>query len=300
MVNRGAGKSTLRVAVRDTGIGIAADRHEVIFESFTQADGTISRRYGGTGLGLTICRRLAGLMGGTIGLESEPGRGSEFWLELSLWERSQPFTAPRLDLATAPRRATDEHGAGLSTAKGVRVLVAEDNATNQKVALRMLDRLGCQADAVFNGREALAMLARLSYNLVLMDVQMPEMDGFVATAEIRRGEKGCGGHLPVIAMTAHAMQGDRERCLAAGMDDYLSKPVTHEGLATVLARWCSRQREPGPAAQTGASQNKEHAVSFRFERLREVSAGDSECERALLRDLSRRYDRRPADDPIRS
>ena len=288
LIGRTADRATVRLSVRDTGIGIAPSRQEVIFESFTQADGSISRRYGGTGLGLAICRRLTELMGGRIGLDSEHGRGSEFWLELNLAERcgSQGHAAgdcPQLGATgNASADPSDEFSTPNLHLAGVRVLVAEDNATNQKVAKRILERLGCHADAVFNGREALDMLARFPYNLVLMDVQMPEMDGYVATSEIRHRERGHGRRLPVIAMTAHAMKGDRERCLAAGMDDYLGKPVTHQGLAQVLERWCSSSKQLGTSSTPRVTRHLERAVVFQFERLHELSGGDPSTERELV------------------
>jgi CheY-like chemotaxis protein len=219
--------ATIRLAVADTGIGIPAERHAAVFDSFTQADGSMARRYGGTGLGLTICRQLVELMGGRIGLESAVGKGSTFWVELTL-----------------PKHAgmsREEETAGADPSSGeqvsLRVLVAEDNLVNQLVTLRMVERLGHRVDAVVNGREALEALARETYDIVLMDVQMPEMDGFEATHHIRQREAERGGHIPIIAMTAHAMQGDRERCLAEGMDDYISKPTKREELAQRLARW---------------------------------------------------------------
>ncbi len=365
-------EATIRLSVRDSGIGIPTSRQEAIFDSFTQADGSTTRRYGGTGLGLTICRQLTQLMGGRIGVESEPGRGSKFWVELPL--PKQP-TAPAVRAALSPRLAglralivddnavnrrilreqlrswgcrTEEasggqealdalHGAGgdpfglalldmmmpemdgeataqairadarwrslplvlLSSAGsrgsreemrasgfaaalikpvrqsqlfdvlvtvlaegkaspkvekeaakvekeaaaaveplGLRILLAEDNSTNQKLALRLLGKWGCRADAVASGQEALDALAQTPYDAVLMDVQMPEMDGLEATAAIRRREAGGGRHIPVIAMTANAMQGDRERCLQSGMDDYVSKPIRPQELYGKLRAAC--------------------------------------------------------------
>jgi signal transduction histidine kinase/CheY-like chemotaxis protein len=356
----------IRLTVRDTGIGIPKDRQALVFESFTQADGSMTRRFGGTGLGLTISRQLVELMDGQIGLASEPGRGSTFWVEMAF--EKQPSPAPRAPeapvsltglpvlvvddyevnrriycellrswgcvahevssgraalvalqgaLTTAPFRLVlldlnmpdmdgemtaaaihaDPRFAGLplvllssmgsrgmadarrhgfaaaltkpvrrahllnvvttlATAApqpaepltstpprdgrinlGLRVLLAEDNVTNQHVALGMLARLGCRATAVADGTQVVAAVERDAYDVVLMDVQMPTMDGFEATAQIRKREEGTDRHLPIIAMTAHARVEDRQRCLAAGMDGYVAKPVKMSELAQALAPW---------------------------------------------------------------
>ena len=359
---------TLRLSVRDTGIGIPAERQAAIFESFTQADGSTTRRYGGTGLGLTICRQLAELMGGKIQVASEPGTGSTFWLELTLekapattespppsatlrglrvlvvddnatnrfillrqlqsWgarpcearsgaealemlhgaDDDEPFQLVLLDMhmpdmdGTMTARAikrdrrfaelplvllssarTQETAAGLRARGfaaalvkpvrrsnllralldvlgerridrpvgngaseapgpdlGLHVLLAEDNLVNQKVAMRMLERWGCRVDVVGDGRQALEAVARVAYDLVLMDVQMPEMDGFGATAAIRRRESRMGRRTPIIAMTAHVMDGDRDRCIEAGMDDFVAKPITAQALLQAVSRWGTR------------------------------------------------------------
>jgi signal transduction histidine kinase/DNA-binding response OmpR family regulator len=368
VVSESPSHATVRLSVRDTGIGIPKDRQAAIFDSFTQVDGSTTRRYGGTGLGLTISRQLVELMGGRMGLESTPGAGSLFWVELglpkqrerALSERVAPralaglrvlvvddydvnrriycaqlrswgcvadaavsgaaaldalravadtapyrlvlldMHMPEMDgemtaraikdyprLATVPIVLLSSMGARGTTAemqargfaaaltKPVRrahlfdvvrrvageaaprttvpqaastldaaltILVAEDNPVNQTVALQMLRRLGCQAVAVRTGREAVMAVMQERYDAVFMDVQMPDMDGLEATAAIRRWEAEHGGHVPIIAMTAHAMEGDRERCLAAGMDGYVAKPIKTDDLRRALAPYL-----PAPA-----------------------------------------------------
>jgi signal transduction histidine kinase/ActR/RegA family two-component response regulator len=209
---RTAGISHITFSISDTGIGIPADKHAAIFEAFRQADGSTTRQFGGTGLGLTISSTLVSLMGGRIWLESEPGAGSTFYFTLSL-----PVVAAA---AAAPVQAEAAPGV-----KSRRVLLVEDNIINQRVATGMLDKRGHRVTLAQDGAEAVALLERETFDLVLMDLQMPGMSGLDATAAIRRREAATGGHVRIIAMTARAMASDREQCLAAGMDGYLSKPI---------------------------------------------------------------------------
>ena len=227
----------LRFSVRDTGIGIPCDKLGTLFDKFSQVDASSTRRYGGTGLGLAIAKQLAVLMGGDIGVNSEVGKGSEFWVTVRLARQATP---PPQRSATA-RSAAHELLNQLAD-RHAQILVAEDNLTNQQVALSILRHLGLSADAVANGADAIQALASHSYDLVLMDVQMPVMDGMEATRQIRRDESASGKpRLPVIAMTANAMLGDRDRCLESGMDDYLSKPVSPQMFATTLDKWLPRR-----------------------------------------------------------
>ncbi len=234
----------LRFSVEDTGIGVPADRQTEIFSPFTQGDGSTTRRYGGTGLGLAISRQLAALLGGQIGVESELGRGSTFWFTAAFEKQ----TGVSRVLPTAPS-GTVERGEDLRTTRALhnrswRILVAEDNITNQQVALAILEKLGYHADAVANGKEALESLRSIPYDLVLMDCQMPEMSGFEATARIRGPQSGVHNpQIPIVALTADAMQGDREQCLAAGMNDYLAKPVEPARLQAILEKWLSKATE---------------------------------------------------------
>ncbi|HUB77129.1 MAG TPA: ATP-binding protein, partial [Solirubrobacteraceae bacterium] len=228
----GGDQVLLRVAVADTGIGIEPDALAQIFQPFTQADTSTTRKFGGTGLGLTISARLVELMGGTIAAESKVGAGSTFSFEVRL-ATGDVAAGAGAHAAFAPLGKRDS--AGNLTGEAPLVLVAEDSAVNQMLAVRILDKCGYRAELVGNGVEAVEAAARGGYVAVLMDCQMPEMDGYEATRLIRERETPAG-HLPIIATTAHSMSGDREKCLAAGMDDYVSKPIRSQELSEVLAR----------------------------------------------------------------
>ncbi|MET1005006.1 MAG: PAS domain S-box protein [Propionibacteriaceae bacterium] len=232
----------LRFQVTDTGIGIPEESRSRLFESFSQADASTTRRYGGTGLGLAISQRLVEAMGGSIGFDSEVDRGSTFWFEvpLQLGTRRIPSAARPSDpngAIHAPhpvaRRQTTYRG---------HVLVVEDNPLNQLVAEGIVTSLGCSVDIVANGAEALRAILHTSYAAVLMDCHMPVLDGFETTRELRRRE-GAGVRMPVVAMTAGAMAEDRERCADAGMDDFISKPVTLAAVETALSRWITPHRD---------------------------------------------------------
>jgi signal transduction histidine kinase/CheY-like chemotaxis protein len=221
----------LRISVRDTGIGIADEHHDKLFAKFTQLDPSAARKYGGTGLGLAISKRLAELMGGSVGFTSRLGAGSTFCFDMTL----RIDSAKPNELLTEPRASAS----GFRYKNRLRILVAEDNAVNQRVLVRCLEKLGCQVDIASNGVEALEKWRPSLYHLVLMDCQMPEMDGYEATAQIRSQEHG-QSHTPIVAITAHAMNGDRERCKRAGMDDYLSKPIDFDQLTRVVASCAGR------------------------------------------------------------
>ena len=219
------GHALLRFAVTDTGIGIPPERQNAIFDPFTQADGSTTRRFGGTGLGLTISKTLAEMMNGRIWVESEPGRGSTF-----------SFNA-RVAVAEATSRPKTERMAAITLPeRPLRILVTDDVAMNQLVATRLLEKQGHQVKVASSGREALAALEREVFDVALLDLEMSDIDGFEATTVIREREKKTGRHLPIVATTAHAMTGVRERCLSAGMDGYLSKPLDALAMAAEIRR----------------------------------------------------------------
>lgn len=234
----------LRFEVQDTGIGIPQEKLDSVFEPFRQVDGSAKRKYGGTGLGLAICKKLVELMEGRIGVDSQEGVGSLFWFELTFPRSEAP---PSVQLEQAQKSIDSS-----SELVGLRVLVAEDNLVNQKVVRRVLEKWGIHCEIAQNGRKVLEWLSREPFHLVLMDCQMPEMDGFEATRRIREYERRTGGrlHMPIIALTANAMSEDRERCLQVGMDDYLSKPIKPELLYEKLLHWGKPRMES--ASQSAA------------------------------------------------
>ena len=283
------GRVRLRLTVTDTGIGLTEAQRPRLFKAFSQADGSTTRQFGGTGLGLAISRQLVELMGGHIGVESEPGAGSSFWFELPLALAPQASLAPNGPDAEAPEPADRRSLNAADTATwrpgaepphdsavlrrdrpaddpsapqwrrsqaplgGRRVLLVEDTPINQQVAMAMLDNLGCEVRLAPDGQQAVQQAGEGGFDAILMDCQMPVLDGFGATAAIRAAETRAGmPPVPIIALTANALQGDRERCLAAGMDDYLAKPFTTDGLARTLSRWVLRP--PASQARPAAAQ----------------------------------------------
>jgi PAS domain S-box-containing protein len=238
-VNGSGDRADVRFEVRDTGIGIPSDKLDHIFKAFAQADASTTRRFGGTGLGLAICTRLVQAMGGTLLVRSQSGLGSEFYFSLSLPRRD----GPEAD-ATAPRFESDKAAVTdgdiavqcslVDEKRPLRILLAEDSRMNQVLAIGILQREGHVVTLANDGQEAIDAFRRQAFDLILMDIQMPEVDGLQATAAIRELEAAAGGHTPILAMTAHALTGDRERCLAAGMDGYLSKPIRLKDLVSAI------------------------------------------------------------------
>lgn len=242
----GEGAVELRVEVRDTGIGIPRDAQARLFEFFTQGDGSTTRKYGGTGLGLAICKQLVKRMGGDIGVQSHPGHGSTFFFTA----RFEVITGP--SPAVVPESVTPPAGPRQGQAVRATILLAEDNAVNRDVTMAMLEGAGCRVDSVSTGREVLDATSRIPYDLIFMDCQMPDMDGFDATRAIRERERlgsptGAEGRrrVPIIALTANAMETDRQQCLGAGMDDYLAKPFHKDRLLAMLDTWLPDARVPG-------------------------------------------------------
>jgi signal transduction histidine kinase/ActR/RegA family two-component response regulator len=220
------GSVELRIKVIDSGIGISPDVQQRLFNPFTQADTSVSRKYGGTGLGLAISKQLCELMGGSIGVESEADRGSTFWFTV----RCEVSAAP--SLVAPPLQPTAEESSG----RTLRILIAEDNPMIQKLILKLLSKRGHKVDLVSDGKAAVDAVQCASYDLIMMDMQMPEMDGVSAT-RIIRGLSGPERAVPIVALTGNALAGQREICVAAGMDDYLSKPFEPHDFYAAIERW---------------------------------------------------------------
>ncbi len=236
-----SGSNKIKFEVIDTGIGISQDTAANLFHRFTQSDSSVSRKYGGSGLGLSICKQLVELMGGEIGVDSQPSVGSNFWFEIAM----RPYAAAVVHETAAPQKVSDAASQIAQTqprapARNLRILVAEDNKINQMVISAMLLKMGHQIDMASNGTDAIAAIQKNDYDLVLMDIQMPEMDGITATKKIRE-IPGVAAKIPIIALTANAMQGDREYYLQAGMNDYVSKPISMDSLSRAIERVESQQ-----------------------------------------------------------
>ena len=225
----GDNKIALRMEVRNSGVGLTDDQIARLFKPFSQADSATTRHFGGTGLGLSISKQLAELLGGEIAVESTPGKGSTFWFTAIVEQSNQE------NVSTDKYDEQQQPTASRKPAADLLILVAEDNHINQKVVRRLLDPLDCRVDMVENGLDAIAAVTRTPYDLVLMDVQMPKMDGPTATAKIRSLPDPVGA-IPVIALTANAMHGDRKPYLAMGMTDYISKPIDHLALYSAISR----------------------------------------------------------------
>ncbi len=254
----GEGEAVLRFEVKDQGVGIPLEKQRLIFEAFAQADSSTTRQYGGTGLGLAISSQLVALMGGTIGVTSVPGDGSTFAFTVRLGVGASP-------VAPSPgrgERGLEDRSDRSRANRSLKVLVAEDNPVNQRLAVALLTKCGHSATLVGTGVDAVDTWQRREFDLILMDVQMPEMDGLEATRAIREREAGTGVRIPIVATTAHAMKGDRERCLAAGMDDYLSKPLDPEELLACIAR-----QTDSPASGEAAESRGRAPVVCAFEGL---------------------------------
>ncbi|MEH2313030.1 MAG: ATP-binding protein [Nostoc sp.] len=285
-----ANTDEIQFSVKDTGIGIPCDRVERLFKAFSQVNSSITRQYGGTGLGLAICKQLCELMGGRIWVESELGAGSTFYFTIaaSVISEELEVRSQELFLSSPPKSAPMSFSPSPDSHE-LRILLTEDNLVNQKIALKQLKSLGYSADVAGNGKEALQLLEKIPYDLILMDCQMPVLDGLETTKEIHRWQESsfASGRRPVvIAMTANAMKEDKQMCLDAGMDDYLSKPVMKENLAATLEHWASvifKVKEIDAVEQTVYTTNVGSVdLLIDWERLHQLSENNPEFELELL------------------
>ncbi len=266
----GPENAQLRISVQDTGIGIAPDQLKKVFDKFTQADNSTTRKYGGTGLGLSICQQLAQLMGGDVGVESTPDVGSTFWVEVPVHLSSTQAAVGAQYEQPQPVVKNE-----VVDASGLNILLAEDNMINQKVAEKILQKLGCHADIANDGQEAVQLATRKSYDLILMDCEMPVMNGFEATAEIL---KVLGKNTPpIVALTAHALEGYAEKCAQAGMSGYITKPLNMKEFMGMIQKHAAGKRE---IAETTAP--KDPGVNVQAKQLLQKFEGDAELVKEII------------------
>jgi CheY-like chemotaxis protein len=283
-------------SVRDTGIGIPDEKLDSLFKPFSQVNASHTSKYGGTGLGLMICKEFVNMMGGQIGVDSEPNIGSTFHFTIKLepqktevFVSSSPSLDDQFDLNNYETEVKSPYDDQLKEKRNkYKVLVAEDNVVNQKIVFRILTELGFQTDAVSNGKEAVEKIKNSNFAAVLMDVQMPELNGMEATRLIRNLQNS-QRNVPIIALTAHALKGDKEKCLEAGMNDFISKPVNATELSRVLDSWVN--------LQVGLKVKKQIEIKpqdgiFDLQRFTEMSLGDVDFQRDLLMDYFEDLDQR--------
>jgi PAS domain S-box-containing protein len=267
----------LRCEIKDTGIGIAPEKQQMIFDKFAQADTSTTRRYGGTGLGLAITKQLVELMGGHIGVTSRLGKGSTFHFVIPFDIADESYDEDETFVANKYTQTT----CGIMPVENMRILIAEDNPLNQLYLSKLLERLGFKhISLVENGRAALAAYKRNECDLILMDCHMPEMNGFEATQQIREHEKEAGRHIPIFAMTANAMPGEREKCLGYGMDDYISKPLDVRLFKTALSQWGRFADAATDSKESPAAPADSEMLDLSI--IRSFSAGDVEAERTFV------------------
>lgn len=272
-------KEYFRFEVKDTGIGIPEKQRDFIFGKFTQVSSNSARKYGGTGLGLAITKNLVEMMQGKVGVQSAEGEGSTFWFRLPLTKRDD--VAEAIEQFGGSKQIHDIEEGSL---KNARVLLAEDHEVNQLLARKLLEKMGVTSvDLANNGLEAFKMAVEKEYDIILMDCQMPQMDGYEATREIRECEARNGRHTPIVAMTANAMAGDKEKCLKHGMDDYVSKPINIPKFKKALFAWVGSD-DVGNAdgSPANAAEESSESLPVDMEHLRMFTDGDSEVEKELF------------------